>query len=446
MSSHKHVRKVRLSQPTVLRGRHASPAQWRRPQVPQPSRRHRQSMLAVGAVLTLSAANVTTPELPTVAEPGQQDRAAAVTSSRPSTASRWADGRVSLLPTEPVVPDQPLAPPPALTGPLADLDPRVELSGIPSRVLEAYRAAADRLAVEQPGCALSWALLAGIGLVESGHGSFGGAMVATDGRVTPEIIGPRLDGAGPFAEIRDTDGGLHDRDVEYDRAVGPLQFLPGTWARSGGDADGDGRSDPHDIDDAALAAGRYLCAGGSLAEPAGAVRAVYSYNRSDDYVRLVLTSAAGYAGMTPESLGTGLLPPPAPAALPAPPVEPGAVAPVGSPAVASPAPESPAPGQVAGSTAPPSAPPPDRQPTGPEPVPAAAATRQPSPESTVEPNPGVEPPPGPAPTPVAPAEPGACPTQEPTTDPTVGPDPQAPPCEPSPGTEPTPDPGGTPLP
>ncbi len=101
--------------------------------------------------------------------------------------------------------------------------------------------------------------------MESGHGTFGGAAVAADGRIAPEIIGLRLDGAGPVAEIRDTDGGLLDRDTVYDRAVGPMQFIPGTWARSGADGDGDGRKDPHDIDDAALGTGQYLCAAGSLA-------------------------------------------------------------------------------------------------------------------------------------------------------------------------------------
>ncbi len=45
----------------------------------------------------------------------------------------------------------------------------------------------------------------------------------------------------------------------YDRAVGPMQFLPGTWGRWGSDGDRDGVSDPQDVDDAALAAARYLC-------------------------------------------------------------------------------------------------------------------------------------------------------------------------------------------
>jgi len=41
----------------------------------------------------------------------------------------------------------------------------------------------------------------------------------------------------PFAGITATDGGLMDRDTAYDRAVGPMQFLPGTWRAVGTDAD-----------------------------------------------------------------------------------------------------------------------------------------------------------------------------------------------------------------
>ena len=219
-------------------------------------------------------------------------------------------------------------------------DTRVDLTGIPARVLEAYRTAADRLAVERPGCDLPWSLLAGIGRVESGHGTFGGASVTADGRIVPEIIGMRLDGAGPVALIRDSDGGAYDRDASFDRAVGPMQFIPTTWARYAADADGDGRTDPHDIDDVALAAGRYLCtaAGGSLTVPAANVRAVYAYNHSYDYVRLVLTLAAGYANMSPASLGVGLLPAPTSPvvtdALLLPPGEGGPAQPYGQPAPA----------------------------------------------------------------------------------------------------------------
>lgn len=55
----------------------------------------------------------------------------------------------------------------------------------------------------------------------------------------------------------DTDRGSLDRDPTYDRAVGPMQFIPGTWRRVGVDANGDGVKDPQDIGDAATAAAVY---------------------------------------------------------------------------------------------------------------------------------------------------------------------------------------------
>ena len=51
------------------------------------------------------------------------------------------------------------------------------------------------------------------------------------------------------------------RGPDLDRAVGPMQFLPASWARYGADGNGDGVRDPHQLDDAALAAAAYLCAG-----------------------------------------------------------------------------------------------------------------------------------------------------------------------------------------
>ncbi len=158
-------------------------------------------------------------------------------------------------------------------------------SGIPATVLRAYRAAETSVARTDPGCRLPWELLAAIGKVESGQAR--GGAVDRDGTTLGRITGPALDGRG-FALIRDTDGGAHDGDTVYDRAVGPMQFLPSTWARWGTDGNGDGRADPNNVFDAALAAGHYLCAGGrDLGRPADLDRAVLSYNHSRSYLRLV---------------------------------------------------------------------------------------------------------------------------------------------------------------
>ncbi|WP_432165555.1 lytic murein transglycosylase [Streptomyces sp. bgisy031] len=160
--------------------------------------------------------------------------------------------------------------------------------GIPGRVLAAYRSAAKELASEAPKCGIAVPLLAAIGRVESGHAR-GGALDA-QGRTRSPILGPRLDGSAGVAAIHDTDDGVWDGDRVWDRAVGPAQFIPSTWRRWGSDGNGDGVRDPHQIDDAWLAAGRYLCtAGGDLSQDAGIRKAVLAYNHSDSYLELVLS-------------------------------------------------------------------------------------------------------------------------------------------------------------
>ena len=99
-----------------------------------------------------------------------------------------------------------------------------------------------------------------------------------------------------IALIRDTDGGRLDGDRVYDRAVGPMQFIPSTWAGWGVDANQDGVKDPFNIFDAAAAAADYLCAAGrNLRTYAGQQRAVRSYNNSDSYISMVLRLEREYA-------------------------------------------------------------------------------------------------------------------------------------------------------
>jgi membrane-bound lytic murein transglycosylase B len=165
-------------------------------------------------------------------------------------------------------------------------------AGIPEPALRAYAAATLALARTDPGCHLGWTTLAGLGWVESQHGTIGGRTVAVDGRPDRPILGPALDGRHRVAAIHAPDGG-------WERAVGPMQFLPSTWSTWSSDGDGDGLSDPQDLDDASLAAGRYLCASGQdLATGAGWSAAVRSYNHSDAYVREVYDAASAYADRT----------------------------------------------------------------------------------------------------------------------------------------------------
>jgi membrane-bound lytic murein transglycosylase B len=166
---------------------------------------------------------------------------------------------------------------------------------VPDAALRAYKHAAATMAKTDPGCHVSWTMLAAIGRVESNHGRFGGAVLGSDGVSRPAIVGPRLDGAGPFAAIADSDGGKLDGDRQWDRAIGQMQFLPQTWASVARDGDGDGVANPGDLDDSALGAAVYLCGAGDLSTDAGMARAAFRYNHSDYYVALVLSFAHGYA-------------------------------------------------------------------------------------------------------------------------------------------------------
>lgn len=170
-------------------------------------------------------------------------------------------------------------------------------AGIPLPALRAYADAQLRLGTEQPGCHLGWNTLAGLGWIESHHGTIGGRTLLADGRSSSTILGPALDGAGPVAAIRSSAASARwHGDATWEHAVGPLQFLASTWDRWGADGDDDGSADPRDLDDAALAAGRYLCADGhDLATSAGWNAAVHSYNHDLAYVVNVADAANTYA-------------------------------------------------------------------------------------------------------------------------------------------------------
>ncbi|WP_406638508.1 lytic transglycosylase domain-containing protein [Amycolatopsis sp. WGS_07] len=165
--------------------------------------------------------------------------------------------------------------------------------GIPATALVAYRHAAEVLGKEQPGCHIDWALIASIGRIESNHAR--GGYVDAAGTTLQPILGPQLNGTGPYAAIPDTDHGLLDHDPVWDRAVGPFQFIPATWRSYAADGNGDGKADPGNLFDASLAAARYLCSGGlDLANPDQLRTAIYRYNNSDAYVTTVILWAEAY--------------------------------------------------------------------------------------------------------------------------------------------------------
>ena len=103
---------------------------------------------------------------------------------------------------------------------------------------------------------LSWTVLAAIGQVESGHGKH---------------LGPSSAGA-----------------------LGPMQFLPSTWAAYGVDGDGDGKADIMNPMDAVPSSAGYLCRFGAARGPDGLYDAIFAYNHADWYVQKVLGIAAQY--------------------------------------------------------------------------------------------------------------------------------------------------------
>ena len=171
-------------------------------------------------------------------------------------------------------------------------------TGLQVAALRAYaRAQLEVGAGPERGCRVGWPTLAGIGWVESHHGTLGGRTLHEDGRSSTPVLGPALDGTGSFAAIRATPGAqAWHGDDRWEHAVGPMQFLPGTWRSWAADGDHDGRADPLDLDDAAAGSARFLCAGD---RDLGTLRdwesAVLSYNPSRAYVDEVYAAATTYA-------------------------------------------------------------------------------------------------------------------------------------------------------
>lgn len=179
---------------------------------------------------------------------------------------------------------------------------------IPTLALSAYRNAEQKMAAGDPNCGISWNLLAGIGRIESMHAN--GGATDTRGTALQPIFGPTLDGSLPGNEVI-----VQSRTPErvvYARAMGPMQFLPGTWSRYAADGDGDGRADPQNLFDSTLAAARYLCSGGlDLRDQQQVLSAILRYNNSMPYARNVLGWAAAYAtGVIPVDLPPLTGPPP----------------------------------------------------------------------------------------------------------------------------------------
>ena len=269
------------------------------------------ALLSVAWTASLSGVGVTT--------------ASAEQSSSSSTRTSLPDGTV--VPTQAIEAPASVSAPgrvaPAITGNRHHVVATASTSGIPSAALAAYQRAETVINAADKSCNLPWQLVAAIGRVESDHGRTNGNTLDKSGVARPGIYGVALNGKNHTAKIRDTDGGQYDSDAKFDRAIGPMQFIPSTWSVVGVDSDGDAQRNPQDIDDAALATAVYLCSGDDdLSTRKGQRAAVYRYNHSASYVALVLSIMNAYLDGDFTSVPTGttsasfLVPEPKPAPKP----------------------------------------------------------------------------------------------------------------------------------
>ncbi|WP_433333865.1 NlpC/P60 family protein [Spirillospora sp. CA-294931] len=130
----------------------------------------------------------------------------------------------------------------------------IDARAIPANYLELYKKAGKDFGIP-------WNLLAGIGKVETSHGT---------SKLPGVSSGENYAGAG-----------------------GPMQFLAATFKAFAVDGNKDGKKDRYNPEDAIPSAARYLKHNGA---PERTRTAVFMYNHSWDYVNLVLEWAKRYVG------------------------------------------------------------------------------------------------------------------------------------------------------
>ncbi|PXY21375.1 hydrolase Nlp/P60 [Prauserella muralis] len=214
--------------------------------------------------------------------PGEERIGAAALGSPQATTSTPAPGSAPPAPTTtpPAAPAQSQAP--QERGPrfAAWVDDVAGWLDIPRRAMHAYAAATVKLGEQQPDCHLSWVTLAGIGRIASDHGRAGG-------RITAAGVPARPIGT---IELRDFAGEV----ISLPGAAGPMQLSPALWRRWAASASG-GAPNVQDLDDAALAAGRALCADGrDLADGDDWLAGVSAVHDAPLFLHRVLATANVY--------------------------------------------------------------------------------------------------------------------------------------------------------
>ncbi|HEY3514539.1 MAG TPA: peptidoglycan DD-metalloendopeptidase family protein [Kribbella sp.] len=150
------------------------------------------------------------------------------------------------------------------------------------------------------GIATAFALFVGFAAVVLGGGhhspsdpelvSYGRGL--RPGSVPPEFEQPILAAAQTCPEVTapllaaqiEAESNFKTDVVSKAGAIGPAQFMPGTWATYGVDADGDGKKDPRSPADAVMAQAKYMCRLVDIVRPLGGATidfALAAYNAGE---------------------------------------------------------------------------------------------------------------------------------------------------------------------
>lgn len=169
---------------------------------------------------------------------------------------------------------------PELSSWISDMASRMD---IPPRALVGYANAELRLRKELPDCRLSWITLAGIGKAASDHGRAGDRKIGPDGAISEPIGTVPVVAPGASAE-------------QTVPAEGPMQLRPELWQQWQRSAREASEPDVQNVDDAALAAGRALCADGrDTSDGKDWWDAINAYHGSELFLQRVLANANLYA-------------------------------------------------------------------------------------------------------------------------------------------------------
>lgn len=98
-------------------------------------------------------------------------------------------------------------------------------------------------------------------------------------------LGPKGPAMLASINFNETSFGTNMENTTGSGAEGWMMFMPETWATYGVDANGDGKKDPYDPEDAIFAAARYLRASGA---PGNWHDAIFAYNHAEWYVERIM--------------------------------------------------------------------------------------------------------------------------------------------------------------